>query len=356
MLDGEKWICSSHAINNNKLVFYANGVWCEVDLDNFETSYVCDVKNIEYVQKRGASCLVSINNALFIISWSPLSIARYDFELSEIKQVYDRENGVASFINIEQWNNHIYLFRRTVDEIIVLEESGAYNTYPFLPNVDKQNMRGCMFNDEMYFFSQAGRTYYKYDFKNNTIMSKELPFSIENLQDVKYYEQQIYILGDKYLKIWDGGEKIRHIDLVNEKLDVSIRGMMIPLKDKVYVLPRTEDDIFSIGYDGAVSKYIDYPKDFHYTQSDEWLKIGSKYFSYVRKGGIYYFPRRATNYMLTIDIAEQVIRWVQISEPCGAEEMKLKLSENRILDEEIGYLKSYIGYIKNIKSKTDEVP
>ncbi len=49
-----------------------------------------------------------------------------------------------------------------------------------------------------------------------------------------------------------GKEKVDYIDLKKENLGESIKGMIIPLKDKIYVLPRTEDSIFCIEVESKI--------------------------------------------------------------------------------------------------------
>jgi len=346
MLDGEKWICNDHVIIDNSLIFYANGAFWKTDLSTRQTMYSSKIKNIEQIQKRGVGYLVLLNKTLFIISWSPMIVAYYDIELNVITDIYEDEKATASFISLEKWNNHLYLFRRNADEVIILCESGDYKRISFLPNVDKKNMRGCKLDDEMFFFTSFGSSYYKYDFKENVMSMEKMPFSLDNMQDATVYNQKIYILCEKNIIIWDGNEKIDYIDLKKDNSCDLIRGMMIPLKDKLYVLPRTEDNIICIKYDGTVYKYGDYPEDYHYTQSDAWLKIGSKYYSYEKKDGVYYFPRKSTNYMLTIDENRQDIIWVSVQEPSDREEIKRKISENKKSFEERGYLSGLIEYIK----------
>ena len=348
MLDGKKWIYADHTVLNKHLIFFANNEGYKINLDSLETSYICKIKIIEYVKKRGVSRLIKLNDVIFIVSWNPLAIACYDIKTNEIKQIYTTENGVASFISVATWDNHIYLFRKNVDEMIVLNECGMYSVYPFLKGIDKRNMHGCTVGDKTFFFASGSQIYYKYVLNSGKTSKKNLSFSLEKLQDVAYFNQKFYFLGDNYIKIWDGKENVIKIDFLYKNQKGPIRGMIIPLKDKMFVLPRKENDIFSIGYDGIVSKYVDYPKGYHYTPDEDWLEIGSKYTTYVNEEGIYYFPRRATNYMLAIDTQKQELMWLKVMEPSVEYEIKNEINRYGKLIEKNKYLTNYINYIKKI--------
>ncbi|SEK82884.1 hypothetical protein SAMN02910377_01925 [Pseudobutyrivibrio ruminis] len=344
MLDGIEWICSDQVIDNHHLYFGSNGALYRVDMDTWRTAYIPNIKNIEWLKKRGVGHIVLLNKLLILINWSPMSIAGYDIEKNIITELYEEQNSTANIFKIEKWNDRIFIFRREKDEMIILSKNGLCEVRPFLAGIDKTNMHSCRKGGDVFFFPISGKQYYKYNIENNKLTEGTLLFELSECQDVAFFEGAIYFLEKKYIKIWDEKSNIKNIEIQYNKNE-SIEGIIIPLKDKMFVLPRHIKDIFTINYNGEINKYTEYPVDFHITQSDDWLKIGTQYISYEQEDGIYYFPRRSTNYMLTIDSNSQHIKWIELLEPSEEEKVLHLIETEKIIYEKENYLPLFIKTI-----------
>ena len=345
VLDGKEWICSDHVVIGNDLYFVAGIDLIKVNMMSWEAHYITDVKNRDWIKEHGVGFIIAIDKTIFLISWSSLSIAMYDVDTHIIQPIYEEKDDTTNIFNIEVWNKYIYLFLRKKDEIIVIDKEGIITKYPFVLKEDKMVMSSCRVKDEIWFVPKEGKKYYRFSLEKKSFLTDELPFELKKCIDISIYNDQVFILDGNNIKVWNEEDVYNNVKIKDMVIDEIMFGMLIPLKNKIYILPKMGDDILEVSYDGLLRKYQEYPEGYAYTQPNSWLDIGAKYFSYESKDGIYYFPRRATNYMLSIDSQTENINWIAIKEPGNKESMIYKLESQGIVKERHGYLSVFLDGI-----------
>lgn len=342
MIDGFEWICSDHAIVDNNLYIITSEKVVKVDMATWEAHYIFDVENMEWVARHGVGYLVSIDEIIFMISWSSFCVAKFDTSRNIIEPLIEESGDNTRIFNIEILGDCIYIFHRKRDEVVVISKNGLICKYPFKLGENKFFMSSCRVNDQVWFIPADGKKYYIYILEKNKMIEAELPFQMEDCLVVGKYGSFLSLLDKNRIITWDGSDFIK-----TNKLDLDFeRGkyaFLVPMKNKTFVMPGNGDDIYQITNQGVLLKYQDYPDDYCYTQPPNWLSVGTKYFHFVEKDGIYYFPSRATNYMLTIDSKTEVINWLSIKAPSIREEIVYELFDRKkIIYEKANSLKAFI--------------
>lgn len=341
MLDGARWTCSDHTIVNEDLFFVCGSDLIRTNLNTYETRYVNDNNLKNAFSENFADYITAVDKTLYTISWKNTCILRINLKDNSIKKIY--EDNDARIQNLEPLDNSFFVFFRNRGYYLkIIGDNYEKHISPLDNNVLYKSVR---VNDEVWFVEKNGNKYFKCSLKTNDFIEEKIPVVLNKCVDIKHYNGRIYFLCENEMIIKDETENIKFISL-DKKIDSSLYGMIIPLKNKVFVLPGLGDDILEIDYTGKVTTYNDYPEGYHYTQPDSWLKIGTKYYTYEMKDNIHYFPRRATNYMLTIDGDRECINWVAIKEPELDEQYKHDVIAETIINEKNGYLNKFIEQIK----------
>lgn len=342
MLDGTDWISYDHVIFRENLYFVSFGNLIRVDCETWKMHCVTNISNAAWLRDHTVAHMVASDLFIFLISFRPMCIARYDIEENKIVQIFENDAIKNIQNNMAKWNGKIYIFPRQTDVVIEITDMGQIELYPFPLSEDRTYMYNCQIDDEVWFIPQNGSRYYRYNISGRNISISKLPFELEMCMDVCVKQNSVFFLQREYIINWQNQKYVKYINIKSNDKD-EIEGLLIPLENAFYILPKRANDIYLISSDGKTEKYKDYPKDYHYTQSEDWLKVGSKYFAFEKRNGIYYFPRRATNYMLSIDSCCQKIVWIAIEELEIDDEVRACLQKNSgIITEKAGYLSNFI--------------
>lgn len=344
MIDGVKWINADHVIIGNDIFLATNQFLAKTEIGKWDTHYILNIQNIEWLRQYGVGYMVAIKDIIYLISWKSFSIAKYDIGKNAIEMIFNEE-GTTSIFYPEKWKDYLFVFRRLKPEVLIIDNTGHLRIKQLEIDDNLQNMKICRLEDKVLFLPLQGKSCYQFDFADWKIHSVDLPFSLEHCISAREYNEKVYLLDNQRIIIWDQKTGFKEMDIRECEINSSLYYMIVPLESHIFLLPNRGVQILIIQQDGMTHFYDGYPKDYTYTPSEEWLKIGTKYLCYEKKEGVYYFPRRSTNYMLTLDSRSETIKWISVQEPSVQETMNYELSDHGITKERNTSFKKYLECI-----------
>ena len=333
---------SDHVCMNNSIYYVMNEHMVQMNMETLESKYITGIEGDEWLSNNPVGNMYGLKDAIMLFGWRTGNIAVWDFLENRIEQIFHGEDFGIILSGLSH-SDQLFVYCLHNSEIMCIGKKGIIDSYK-LPFVCERFLR--TLNDgKMWFTSGDNHVLFQFDVEKRSFEQLDVPFdTCDYLTGTVFNDEFIMLYYDKLLR-WKREGNIAEV-VLNEKNDLCENdGLMIPLKDRIIILPRFSDVILEVTEDGQISIYNDYPSDFRYVLSDYWLKQCDKYTGITQWGGRILFANKTTDYMLEVNLKSGMLDWIGASNPSAKEEIRVAALRNGVVEEKNVKLEDFITSI-----------
>lgn len=260
---------------------------------------------------------------------------------------HDADGNYAFVIPVE---NQIYIFTRAMEKLVIFNTVTKKVDEKLYPAY-MENLRlvcGCCDSERIWLFPQKGEMLFSYSIASGEWCEFDLNADCGEVLSVACGNKCLYLL-TKTGKVFEyhvDSAQIRMLFSLGIESSQQMPSRILCLKNKLLILPGTNDDFFSFDLKQSDLLTLDaWPKEAIFDRAREkWFK----FYGYCEDETYYYFANRVSDYYLKIDKCSAELIWIKVSVPSGMELMKCLLPHaSGTLQEKECSLPDYISSIAN---------